>query len=182
MSRLCGWRAAALALVVVVTACADGGPTVPAPQFSETAEAAVDVSRVALYRTGSPPYGTSATAWIGPQGGTLRLLDIEVVVPPGAVTGATKFRIKLPADPKKAEHALAEFQPHNVTFVKPVTLRMPYRGTSAEGLTPSVIWWNGSSWIRYPTKLLPDGRLETTTSHFSYYGTEREPGITPVGG
>jgi hypothetical protein len=149
----------------------------------ETSEATVDVSKVAVYRSGPAASSSSVSTWIGPEGGTLRLLDFEIVVPPGALTGATKFRIKLPGDSKKLDRAMAEFQPHDVTFLQPVMLRMPYLGTTAEGTTPSVIWWNGTSWTRYQTTLLPDGRAETTTDHFSFFGTELlESGITPVGG
>jgi hypothetical protein len=186
MSRLRGWRTAALSLLVLAAGCSDGGPMQPEPQYSLdllSFEATVDVSRVARYRTSAQLYHASESAWIGPEGGTLRLMDFELVVPRGAVLLPTKFRIKLPTDPKKLQHALAEFQPHLVTFLKPVMLRMPYRGTTAEGLTPSVIWWYGTGWVRYPTTLLPDGRLETTTNHFSFFGTELlAPGITPVGG
>jgi hypothetical protein len=167
-------------------ACSDGGPTQPDPSYvvtEDVAESTVDVSRVAEYRINAPTSSMSVSAWIGPSGGTLRLLDFEVVVPPGAVLVSTKFRIKLPSDAKKLDHALAEFQPHGVPFLQPVTLRMPYRGTTAEGQTPSAIWWNGVSWVRYPTTLLSEGRLEITTDHFSFFGTELfVPGITPVGG
>jgi hypothetical protein len=189
MTRFRGWRAAALSVfAVAATACSDSGPTQPEPQYTieETvSEAPVDMSSVAVYRSGSPPHRAAVMAWIGPEGGTLRLLDMEIVVPAGAVAIRTKFRIKLPADPKQLNRALAEFEPHGVTFLQPVTLRMPYRSTTADGTTPSVIWWNGASWIRYETTLLPDGRVETQTDHFSFFATEllgRIIGITPVGG
>ena len=189
MSRLCGWQAAALTvLVVVATGCSEGSPTQPEARYAlEEAntellvESLVDVTRIASYRLG-PASSTSIVSWIGPQGGTLRLLDIEIVVPPGAVTAPTRFRIKLPGDPKKLKYAFAEFQPHDVRFLAPVTLRLPYRGTTAEGFTPGVIWWSGTSWIPYPTTLRPDGRVETTTDHFSFFGTLLDIGITPVGG
>jgi hypothetical protein len=185
MRRICGWHAAALTvLVVAATGCSEGGPTQPEPSYAiedTDIESLVDVTRVATYRSGPPP-STSVAAWIGPEGGTLRLLEIEIVVPPGAVTASTRFRIKLPGDPKKLKYAFAEFQPHDVRFLEPVTLRLPYRGTTAEGTTPGVVWWNGTSWIPYPTTLLPDGRVETTTDHFSFFGTLLGIGITPVGG
>lgn len=121
MSRPCGWHAAALTLLVAAAAgCNGGGPTQPEPQYSshETLEASLDVSRVAVYRGGSPPYSASVASWIGPEGGTLRLLDIEVIVPPLAVTEPTRFRIRLPRDPRKLHLALAEFRPHHVTFLR----------------------------------------------------------------
>lgn len=185
MSRYAGLNRAAVVLLVALAAgCVEQQATEPVRQYEVVEGVAADVSWVATYRTGTPTSSVSASQWIGPEGGTLRLLDFEVVVPPGAVSTLTKFRIKLPADPKRLNRALAEFEPHNVPFAQPVTLRMPYRGTSAEGETSNVIWWNGARWIRYATTLLPDGRLETMTDHFSEFGTEDldERGITPVGG
>ena len=170
-------------VLVGATACEQlGDGNVLTPQFSTGGS--VDVDRVATYRDGPPSVTIAwAMAWIGPQGGSVRLLDFEVIVPPDAVSRVTRFSIRLPIDPGASTHAMAEFGPHNIQFARPVTLRLPYRGTSAENAASSVLWWNSSSWVRYPTIVLPDGRLETTTTHFSVYGTE-EPtrGITPLGG
>ena len=113
------------------------------------------------------------------------LLDFEIEVPAGAVSSWTIFSIKLPLSLTSMNRAFAEFGPHRVRFAVPVRLRMPYSGTSAEGKVPSIVWWNGRQWVRYPARLLPDGRIETTTDHFSEWGTEEyfaAPGITPVGG
>ena len=184
-----GMRHAARVLAVLcpallgTTACEElGGREVLTPQYSISGTA--DIDRIATYRDGAPSLTIAwAMAWIGPQGGSLRILDFEVIVPPDAVSRLTRFSIRLPVDPGISSHALAEFGPHNIQFARPVTLRLPYRGTSAEDATSSVLWWNGATWVRYPTVVLPDGRLETTTLHFSEYGTE-EPsrGITPLGG
>ena len=179
-----GLARAALVLSLALSAGCDhpGDDALLTPQYSSSGTP--DVNRIAVYDGGAPGLTIAwAKAWIGPQGGSVRLLDFEIIVPPGAVSKTTKFEIRLPVDPKAAEHALAEFTPHNTPFAQPVTIRLPYRGTSAEDLTSSVLWWNGAAWERYPTTLLPDGRLETTTTHFSTYGTE-EPsrGITPLGG
>jgi hypothetical protein len=157
------------ALMALLSAsCGDGGSLMEAgPQFSSGSSP--DVSYVARYSD-------------GPEGGSLRILDFEVVVPAGAVSSRTRFGIRLPVDPHQADRAMAEFTPHNVTFAKPVTLRLPYRGTTAEDAASRILWWNGSAWVPFTTEL-KDGRLETTTTHFSTYGTE-EPrrGITPLGG
>jgi hypothetical protein len=174
---------ALLPLLAGATACQElGEANIVTPQFGSSGTA--DISRIAVYRDGPPSLTIAwAMAWIGPQGGSLRILDFEVIVPPNAVSKVTRFAIRLPVDPGIADHALAEFEPHNVQFAQPVTLRLPYRGTSAESSTSSILWWNGAVWVRYPTIVLPDGRLETTTTHFSEYGTEEpQRGITPVGG
>lgn len=186
MNRHSGWRAAALTLLTVVaTGCADAGPIEPAQPAQQSLTALQpDLSVIAQYRTGVSmlSFGWAST-WIGPQGGSLRLLGFEIVVPAGAVTSWTRFTIKLPLDWSGLDRAYAEFLPHNVPFAQPVTLRLPYRGTTAENETPGILWWDGSTWVRYPTTLRWDGRIETTTTHFSEFGTEDpERGITPVGG
>jgi ZU5 domain len=184
MKRFRGWRAAVVPLFIGAAACSEVGPTQPEAQYGTAggpSELPRDLSSVAEYAN---PQSSrkSMTAWIGPMGGTLRLLDVEIVVPPGAVTAPTRFRIRLPGDPKQLALALAELQPHGMTFLQPVTVRLPYRGTTAEGFEPIVIWWSGESWIRFPTTLLPDGRVQTQTDHFSFFGTGLFRGITPVGG
>ena len=143
-----------------------------------------DVSAIARYQSGAPAVQFAwVKAWIGPKGGSAQLLDFEIVVPPGAVTKSTLFEIRLPMDRTGAERAMAEFRPHNVTFAVPVTIRLPYRGTTAESSTSRVLWWSGTQWEPFSTTVREDGRIETTTTHFSTYGTE-EPsrGITPAGG
>jgi hypothetical protein len=147
---------------------------------------APDLNVVARFKPGKLPahvFG-SASAWIGPAGGSLKLLDFELVVPAGAVSDYTFFSIKLPLALTTLNRAYAEFGPHHVKFAEPVLLRMPYRGTSADGKSPSIVWWSGTRWVRYQTTLLSDGRIQTATDHFSEFGTEENPdrGVTPVGG
>jgi hypothetical protein len=171
-----------LAGALVTGSCAaDGATGVAEAQFSTSGGA--DLAQIAQYRDGAPQITVAwAMAWIGPEGGSVRILDFEIVVPAGAVSSRTRFGIRLPVDPWQSKHAVAEFTPHNVTFAVPVTLRLPYSGTTAEGTASRVLWWSGSDWVPFDTEVV-DGRLETTTSHFSLYGTE-EPsrGITPLGG
>jgi hypothetical protein len=176
-------RSLAPVLAVTLAACAgqDTPLGIDGPQFSSSGSP--DLTRIAEYVDG-PPQITIAWAigWIGPEGGTLRLLDFEIVVPPGAVSSRTRFSIRLPVDPNARGHAMAEFLPHNVTFAVPVTLRLPYSGTTAEDLDSRVLWWSGSTWVPFETEMV-DGRLQTTTTHFSTYGTEdTSRGIIPLGG
>ena len=172
-----------LALFAGVTGCDTLTDAAPLdPQFSTAGTA--DLNRIAVYKSGAPQLTVAwAMAWIGPAGGSVRILDFEVVVPQGALSKTTRIAIRLPVDPWAAEHAVAQFEPHGIQFAKPVTLRLPYAGTSADGTNASIMWWNGSAWVKFASVVLPDGRIETTTTHFSEYGTE-EPsrGITPLGG
>jgi hypothetical protein len=177
-------RGLALAMAGLLSAACAGqdAPTgIEGPQYSSGSSP--DLAHIAQYQEGAPQITIAwAMAWIGPAGGTLRLLDFEVIVPPGAVSTRTRFSIRLPVDPHARTHALAEFQPHNVTFAQPVTLRLPYEGTTAEDTDARVMWWSGAAWVPFATEVV-DGRLETTTTHFSTYGTEdTSRGITPLGG
>ena len=176
---------ALLALAATVSACSDNAAvTAPVEPRFGPGGSAPDISAIARYRQGTPQFTIAwSMAWIGPAGGSVRMLDFEVIVPPGALAKRTRIAIRLPVDPKHSTHAYAEFQPHGLQFAKPITLRLPYNGTTAEEMPSSVLWWNGGGWDSFPSVLLPDGRIETTTTHFSTYGTEGpRRGITPLGG
>jgi len=185
MNRIKPRRGLALLLLVLsVAACSESGVTEPLrPSFAGRGNGP-DLEAIATYRNGPPSFTIAwSMAWIGPEGGSVRMLDFEVVIPPGALERRTRIAIRLPVDPKHSTHAYAEFEPHGLQFRKPVTLRVPYSGTTADQLPASVLWWSGSAWESYSSTVLPDGRLETTTSHFSTYGTEAPTrGITPLGG
>ena len=141
-----------------------------------------DLCAVALYLPDAPrPGRTMEAAMIGPEGGSLRLGDFEIIVPAGAVSTPTRFSIALPAGGKAADHALAEFLPHNRTFALPLTIRLP-RATTESAPGVPVTWWQKSTktWIDQQTVEVGDGRIETSVDHFSYYATRR--GVTIAGG
>ena len=149
-----------------------------------------DLSRLATFKT--PPSVTVAWAkqWIGPAGGRLEFNGFAIDVPAGAVSRTTQFSIRLPVDPSGAEHVVAEFGPHEATFAVPVTIELPYAGTSLEGAlwSGTILWWDPSSrdWVDMGSSLTADGlRISTTTSHFSIYGAGslfRSGGVTVSGG
>jgi hypothetical protein len=172
-----------LPLLLAVASCIDNEPIEPTARPQFTFESA-KLDRLARYQNGGPSItiGLSLKT-IGPEGGTISLAGFEVVVPPGAVTKATRFSIRLPVDPQSSAFVRAEFGPHQ-TFAVPVTIRLPLRGTTSEGAEPRVLWWNGTDWEAFPTVPTADGRIETTTTHFSEYGTEDTgyKGIILVGG
>lgn len=182
-----GLPALAFALALVLSACGDTQTAVEpriSPRFSESVDARPnEAAQVAKY-SGNLPQSGFAMTMIGPRGGSLRLGEFEIVVPAGAVDAPTAFTIHLPLNvPGAAALAMAEFGPHGRNFKVPVTIRAPHLGTTAEADTGSrILWWTGSSWVPYPTRLREDGRLETTTTHFSEWGTEESRGITTAGG
>jgi len=179
-----------IALVLLLCACGDSRTSVEpelSPRFSESVGVlSEEATWLARYSDGPPQLQVGlALALIGPRGGSLRLGGFEIIVPPGAVDALTTFSIYLPLRvPLASELVMAEFGPHNRTFRQPVTIRAPYDGTTADSETGSrILWWTGAGWQPYPTRLLEDGRLETTTTHFSEWGVEQPSrGITTAGG
>lgn len=170
--------------LVLAAGCADSGvptaATIPAavevapPSFSGSGSP--DVGRLARYD--SPPSITIAWAkkWIGPAGGRLDFYGFAIEVPAGAVDKVTQFSIRLPVDPTASVRVVAEFGPHR-TFAVPVSIELPYRGTSAYEAGGTVGWWDPdmASWVDVGGVVTADGeRLRTRTDHFSTYGTMEE--------
>jgi hypothetical protein len=178
---------AVAALLLFSVACSDE-PVTPSsaavrPQLATTQGG--DLTKLARWSDGGPHilFGFAMKS-IGPAGGTIKIAGFEVIVPPGAVAKPTNFTIKLPADPSGSRYVWAEFGPHNQTFAFPVTLILPYRGTTSEGSESPVhvLWNNGGNWVPFETTVTADGRIQTKTNHFSEYGTEETArGITLAG-
>lgn len=140
-----------------------------------------DLRFIAKFRTRpAPPDPLLDHAMIGPEGGSLRVGDFEIIVPAGAVDRPKNFSIRVPTDPRLAIKAYAEFGPH-MHFNKPVTIRLPAASTEVVG-QPYVLWWAGSFWWPLSTTATSDGRIEAKVDHFSIYGTSAfSKGITPLG-
>jgi hypothetical protein len=181
-------RVATFALAVLLAACGDApvAPVASAPQFGAVAQSK-NLNKLARYKNGPPTITIGfAMKAIGPAGGTISLAGFEVVVPPGAVSKWTNFTIRLPVDAQMSDYVWASFGPHGMHFDTPVTLRVPYSGTTADSDTAAhVMWFNGADWVELQTTRTLDGRLETLTNHFSDYGTQEtapSKGIIIVGG
>lgn len=173
---------AVLGLALFGATCGEGPVTSdPAADRPQLSAQGGDLTKLARYTDGRPKVLLGiAAANIGPDGGRVKLLDFEVVVPPGAVAQSTRFSIKMPADPTGSEYVYAEFTPHGATFAVPVTLILPYKGTTSEGSDVRVMWNDAGTWVPFETSLTADGRIRATTNHFSEYGTEEgnSKGIT----
>jgi hypothetical protein len=181
-----------IAILLLLAACADGRdpqeplPLAPAANHSsgrdefEDGPDLRDLRHIARYRV-TAPRSMLVREWIGPDGGRLRAADFEIIVPRGAVDRMTQFRIRLPSSNGNAmHHAFAEFDASR-PFLKPVTIRLPRARTNA-GRGAPILWWNKDHWVPLPTKPVSDGRIQTTTTHFSFYGTGFYKGITTLGG
>ena len=176
-----------------VSGCVEAGTPVAPPHAGGGASLAVGVrgrpelADLATFRN-PPPVASSATGWIGPEGGRLEFHGFAIDVPAGAVSRPRQFSIRLPVDPFASDRVVAEFGPHGAEFARPVTIELPYAGTSLEGSGGSVLWWNPAwrSWVALGTSLTDDGmRLKALTDHFSLYGAGvllRSGGVTVSGG
>jgi hypothetical protein len=195
-------RASLLLALAVLGGCADQ-PTAPAPGLQEQpqyswgedrrwwnphddddadndGEFDADLRWIAKYKTPPAPAPVDHMM-IGPEGGSLRVGDFEIIVPAGAVSRRVNFRILLPRDPRQAQRAVASFGPH-MYFKKPVTIRLPAANTEVIG-TPYVMWWSGRFWVPLFTRPTSDGRIEAQVWHFSLYGTSLwSRGWTMAGG
>lgn len=164
--------AAAVALMLLLAACSDT-PVSPQLKPSFSRMQSNELLKLARYRNGPPRTETFVTETIGPKGGSLYLAGFEAVVPPGALSKPTTLSITLPTNDGNA-FVWATFGPHGTQFNKPVTLRVPYVGTTSESNAGAlVMWFDGAQWLGLaPTSKTADGRLETKVRHFSDYGTE----------
>jgi len=181
-------------VLALVAGCGEaGGPFAGVEQAApvqprlstETALRLTEVHRVAAYKVArAKPANLWAKAWIGPAGGTLSYYGFRIVVPAGAVDKVTMFTLSLPKE--GTERAVAEFGPHNVVFAQPVTIELPYVGTTSEGYEAAALWYDESVnlWTPIGGTLTADGqRVQAQVRHFSTYGTaERGGTMTSSGG
>lgn len=178
MHRIAMKLVPALALLAFVAApgCADRQAATPlapeaVPSLSQGGSVP-DLAAVATFRTRPSVPVAWAKKWIGPEGGRLDFQGFAIVVPAGAVDRVTQFSISLPVDPQGSEHVIARFGPHNQQFAQPVTVELPFRGTSIEGsASPAIVRWS-DEWVNMGSSPTPDGqRLKTQTYDFSTYAT-----------
>lgn len=178
--RLRRFLSGVVPVLALAAGCAEaGGPFAGAEQAVPVAprlnsETTVGVQRVASYKHAkAKPVNLWAKAWIGPAGGSVEYYGFRIVVPAGAVSKVTMFTITLPKD--GTVRAIAEFGPHNVTFAQPITIELPYVGTTAEGYAAKALWYDAAaaSWVDVGGTLSADGqRVQATVTHFSEYGTK----------
>jgi hypothetical protein len=139
-------RAAAVVLIaaVGVVACADTAPTTArfSPHSADVSFAKikatdslmmvtdVSFSDTALVLTRVTPLATdlSASATIGSSGGSISVQGAKIDIPGGALTQPTLITMTAVAGPNVAY----EFQPHGLTFAKPVKVQVTIKGTLAE--------------------------------------------------
>lgn len=105
-------------------------------------------------------------------GGVLTLLDVVLVVPPGAVDNDTTFSIDIPDD----EIFFNEFGADGLVFNVPVTVTMSYRDADLIGVDESTIriGWLNEATGQFENVDCEVNRLTKTVTaklnHFSAYG------------
>lgn len=150
LTRSFSLRAALLTGVVALLAACSDAPTAPAaaPSAPRAVNAAVaDPSAIA-----ASPAATlfacensrtrSASAVIGPRGGTVRVAGSALIVPPGAVPTATTFTFTLPESPYLTVDVSAAGVEH-YSFARPVAISISYAHCSSASLpdAPLGAWW-----------------------------------------
>ena len=153
------------------------------------AAGAVDLSQLATYRV--PPSDTIGfiRQYVYPnRAASLRFPGgFGIDVPAGAVDKGTWFEIRVRRSQTIKNYVFAEFSPHQY-FLRPVTVIVPVRNTTAEGSPTSVLWWNdaSNSWVNVGGKLTADGvSIAAEVPHFTVYGTASPAptsgGMTQIG-
>ena len=121
-----------------------------------------------------PP--TEASATIGAAGGTLDGPDgVQLVVPPGALTQDTAIRIArtdagapgLPSD-YTVSTPVYEFTPHGLSFLAPVTIRMPYAAPAGAVHDDVFVAAPGEDWQAMQATV-NGGMAEWSRLSLSYY-------------
>ena len=118
---------------------------------------------------------SSRTVVIGTEGGSMSLGDIELDVPPGALSLDTEITMRRTSDvPGGAVTDAASFEPEGISFDPPVTVRFDYDerdldGAPAASLT--VARASAGAWEAIPSVVDVEGeRVMASLVSFSTYG------------
>jgi hypothetical protein len=122
--------------------------------------------------------GQSASALVGPEGATLEVGTMEVVIPAGALTSAREIRVIVDAAPAPEGFTrfspIVRFEPEGTAFARPIEVRIPFEGDPRL----ATIFWSqreGEAFVPRTTRVA-DGYAIAETTHFSqaFVGTACE--------
>ncbi|GAB4202357.1 MAG: hypothetical protein OHK0013_15520 [Sandaracinaceae bacterium] len=122
--------------------------------------------------------GQIASALVGPEGATLEVGTMEVVIPAGALTGPQEIRVIVDATPAPTGFTgfspVVRFEPEGTAFARPVQVRIPFEGDARL----ATIFWSqreGEAFVPRATRVA-DGYAIAETTHFSraFVGTACE--------
>lgn len=119
---------------------------------------------------GTPPaLGRTASALIGPEGGTVAIGELVLTIPRDALSESVEIRLGVTAadvaPPFTAYSPMYHFEPEGLRFARPVEARLPFRGPTA---LATVFWTraDGDELIARHTSV-SDGAAVTRIDHFS---------------
>jgi len=149
------WRGVQVVALALLAACSTDSSRGSTPlQPSEPQASLVDVLTALrpLNRRVPLAHDVSASATIGRNGGTLRLpgTGLTVTVPAGAVTRDTRFKVTALAGRPVAY----EFEPHGITFRKPLSAEQDLTGTRIELGLPLLL---KAGYFPHKSLIDPDG-------------------------
>lgn len=166
-------RAFALSVLVLVAASCGGdastGVPVRATPDSLLVSGLGNGSSATLLQCDPPDTAQSATAIIGPLGGTVAIGNTIVAIPANAVLAPTSFRLSIPAS-RLVEISVQAGDSLHFYFLKPVLVTIDY-GRCADAVPPqsSLSVWHIDETSKSLLELMPsvDLRLLHTISFYT---------------
>jgi hypothetical protein len=131
-----------VALVLAATSCGDAATgVVPGGPDSLLVPVVGDARGVRLLQCDPPATAQTATAIIGPLGGTLALGNTKVVIPANAVLANTSFRLTIPVS-RLVEISVRAGDAEHFVFEQPVAVSIDYGRCADERslLSPLSVW------------------------------------------
>ena len=133
-----------LCVAALLAACTDRAPTavVSRPSLHHETLPSEPLGVQVATRVAPIGDGVQTSAWIGPRGGSLLLLEagLLVVVPRGAVPSNTLFKVRaLPGS-----MIAYEFEPHGATFAQPVRVQQLFGGAHGVDLSAGIPNFEGA--------------------------------------
>jgi hypothetical protein len=120
-----------------------------------------------------PAVGSSASALIGPAGGTLSIGDMRIDVPAGAIATDTMITVHVDdgaSAPFAAYSPVLRFEPAGLTFAMPVLAHIPFRGDA--GLANAFVASDGHSYAPSSTSVVGDVAItELKTLSMAFVGS-----------
>lgn len=113
--------------------------------------------------------GQTASALVGPEGATLDVGTLQLVIPPGALETPVEIRVTVEDSAVPGAFTgyspVVRFEPEGTFFERPVEVRVPFDGDPAL----ATIFWSqheGSAYVPRPTRVA-DGYAIAEAGHFS---------------
>lgn len=113
--------------------------------------------------------GQAVSALVGPEGATLEVGAMNVIIPPGALTSAVEIRVSVeesaPPGAFSGFSPRVRFEPEGLSFERPIRVEIPFEG---DGRLATMFWSQreGGAFVPRPTRIV-NGFAVAETTHFS---------------